>query len=216
MNITRRNMLILGAAASAGAISGLSPSFGAEGDVYDVALLMQPDGIADRAILGSHDAPVTIVEYAAPTCPHCAAFHTRTYPVFKRDYIETGKVRFILRPFLLNVLDAVVFMLAYTKKDDADYLKVIDVFFDRQAEWARSENPRDAILAVAKSLGFTEESFNNALTNQELFEGMKKLREQAVTEFGLTGTPTFYINGKMLSGDKSIEQMAAAIDPLLG
>jgi len=216
LNITRRNLLISSAAASAAGLYGLSPSLGAEGDVYDVALLMQPAGIKDRAILGSHDAPVTVIEYAAPTCPHCAAFHTRTYPAFKRDYIETGKVRFILRPFLLNMLDAVVFMLASSKADDADYLKVIDVFFDQQATWARSEKPRDAILAVAEQLGFTEESFNKVLTNQELFEGMKTLREQAIKDFDLTGTPTFYINGKMLSGDKSIDQMAAEIDPLLG
>ncbi len=216
MNVTRRNLLLLSAAASAAGLVGLSPAFGAEGDVYDVALLMQPDGIADRAILGSHDAPVTVIEYAAPTCPHCAAFHTRTYPALKKDFIETGKVRFILRPFLLNVLDAVVFMLASAKEDDAAYLNVINVFFDKQAEWARSEKPRDAILAVAMELGFTEESFNKALTNQDLFEGMKKLREQAVNDFDLTGTPTFYINGKMLSGDKSIEQMAAEINPLLG
>jgi len=216
LNITRRNLLLLSAAASAASISGLSPSLGAEGDVYDVALLMQPDGIADRAILGAPDAPVTVIEYAAPTCPHCAAFHARTYPALKKDFIETGKVRFILRPFLLNVLDAVVFMLAYSKEDDAAYHNVIDVFFDKQAAWARSEKPRDAILAVALELGFTEESFNKALTNQDLFEGMKKLREQAVNDFGLTGTPTFYINGKMLSGDKSIEQMAAEINPLLG
>jgi len=216
LNITRRNMLIMSAAASAAGLYGLSPSLGAEGDVYDVALLMQPDGIKDRAILGAADAPVTVIEYAAPTCPHCAAFHARTYPAFKKDYIETGKVRFILRPFLLNVLDAVVFMLAYSEQDDAAYLNVIDVFFDQQATWARAEKPRDAILAVAEQLGFTEERFNKVLTNQDLFEGMKKLREQAINEFGLTGTPTFYINGKMLSGDKSIDQMAAAIDPLLG
>lgn len=216
MNITRRDALFLGAAASAASLYGLSPALGANGDVYDVALLMKPDGLADRAILGAKDAPVTVIEYAAPTCPHCAAFQEQTYPAFKREYIEMGKVRYILRPFILNVLDAVVFMLAYSTKDDASFHNVIETYFAQQAKWARSKTPRDAILTIALQLGFTEESFNKALTNKELFTGIQKLREQALKDFDLTGTPTFYINGKMLTGDQSIEQMAAAIDPLLG
>ncbi len=215
MNITRRKTLLLGAAASAAGFARLSPAFGATGDFYDVELLMQPAGLADRAILGAPDAPVTVIEYAAPTCPHCAAFHTQTLPALKTNYIETGKVRFILRPFILNVLDAVVFMLAYSKDDDESFHDVIDAYFDQQADWARSETPRDAILAVAEQLGFSEESFDQALTNQQLFEGMQKMREQALSEFDLTGTPTFYVNGKMFSGNQSIEQLAAEIDPLL-
>jgi len=215
LNITRRNVLVLGAAASAASLAGLSPAFSADGGLYDITRLMRPDGLADRAILGAPDAPVTVIEYAAPTCPHCAAFHEQTYPAFKKDYIETGKVRFILRPFILNVLDAVVFMLAYSTNDDASFHNVIGTYFARQADWARSKTPRDAILALALQLGFTEESFNKALTNQELFAGMEKVREQALKEFDLTGTPTFYINGKMFSGNQNIEQLRAAIDPLL-
>jgi len=215
MNITRRKALLLGAAASAAGFAGLSPVLGADGDLYDVARLMQPDGLADRAILGAAEAPVSVIEYAAPTCPHCAAFHTQTLPALKTNYIETGKLRFILRPFIINVLDAVVFMLAYSKEDDESFHNVIDAYFDQQADWARSENARDAILAVALQLGFSEESFDQALTNQQLFVGMQKMREQALNEFDLIGTPTFYINGKMFSGNQSIEQMAAKIDPLL-
>ena len=79
-----------------------------------------------------------------------------------------------------------------------------------------SQNPRDAILAIAKQLGFTEEGFNTALENQALFTGMESVRKQALDEFGLTGTPTFYINGKQLTGESTVEGLAAEIDPLLG
>ena len=69
--------------------------------------------------------------------------------------------------------------------------------------------------AVATQLGFSEAAFNEALTNQELFNGIDAMRNQALEEFGLEGTPTFYINGKQLTGDKTLEALAAEIDPLV-
>lgn len=213
MKFTRRDALVLTAAASAGSLVGFRPAFAAEGDMHDQQALMQPDGFEDRP-LGPADAPVTVIEYASPTCPHCATFHNNTYPQFKQQYIDTGDVQFLLRPFLRNVLDAVVFMLAATS--DEQYHAIIATYFETQQQWATSETPRDAMLEIAKQFGFTEESFEAALTNQELFEGMEALRDQAVNEFDLGGTPTFYINGKQLSGDKSLEELAAEIDPQLG
>lgn len=215
MTLTRRNALILTAgSAAAASLTGFSPALAADGDMHDVEKLMQPNGPADRPI-GNPDAKVTMIEYAAPTCPHCARFHINVYPEFKKQYIETDKVRFILRPFVSNVLDAVVFMLAETGDDDA-YYAIVDTFMQTQSQWRNADRPRDALLAIALQLGFTEESFEAALTNQELFARMETLREQALGEFDLTGTPTFYVNGKQLSGSRSLEQLAAEIDPLLG
>lgn len=214
MTFTRRDALVLTAAASAAGLAGVGPSFAANGDVTDVAKLMQPDGVADRP-LGATDAKVTVIEYASPTCPHCAAFHINTYPALKEQYIDTGKIQFILRPFVRNVLDAVVFMLAETGDDEA-YHNIVDTYFVTQNQWALSDKPRDALLAIALQLGFTEESFEAALTNQELFGAMETLRDQALNEFDLTGTPTFYINGKQLSGDTTLDALAAEIDPQLG
>lgn len=214
MTLNRRNVLILSAACAATGLAGNS-AHAADGDTHDVAALMQPKGLPDRPV-GGEDAKVTVIEYASPTCPHCAAFHVDVYPAFKQQYLDTGKVTFILRPFLRNVLDAVVFMLAETAEDDEVYHSIIETFFKTQNQWAMAEQPRDALLQIALQLGFTEESFDAALTNQELFEGMESLREQAIDEFDLTGTPTFYINGKQLSGEQSLEQLAAEIDPQLG
>lgn len=213
MKFTRRETLILAAAASALSVTGIGSAQAADGDVIDQAKLLAPDGLADK-VLGSPDAKVTVIEYASPTCPHCAIFSNDTYPEFKKQYIDTGKVKFILRPFVRNVLDAVVFLLAEAAGDD-QYHNVIETFFKTQDQWAVSDKPRDAILVIAKQLGFTDESFEAALTNQDLFKGMETLRDQAINDFKLEGTPTFYINGKKLSGEKTIEQMAAEIDPLL-
>ena len=78
-----------------------------------------------------------------------------------------------------------------------------------------AEKPRDALLVVAKQLGFTDESFDAALTNQALYNGMEAMKTEALETFDLEGTPTFYVNGKQLTGDKTLEQLAAEIDPLV-
>jgi protein-disulfide isomerase len=214
VNFNRRDTLILAAAASALSMCGLSAAQAAEGDVVDEAKLLAPaGGIADK-VLGNADAPVTVIEYASPTCPHCATFHNTVYEPFKAEYVDTGKVKFILRPFVRNVLDAAIFMLAEAA-GETNYHNVIGTYFKTQGEWGVSETPRDAIYTIATQLGFTKESFDAALTNQDLFTGMEAMREQALNEFGLQGTPTFYVNGKTLSGDKTLELLAAEIDPLV-
>jgi protein-disulfide isomerase len=214
VKFNRRETIALAAAASALSLCGISAAQAAEGDKIDEAKLLAPAGnIADK-VEGNADAPVTVIEYASPTCPHCATFHNNVYAPFKQAYIDTGKVKFILRPFVRNVLDAAVFMLAEAA-GETNYHNVVGTYFKTQGEWGVSETPRDAIYNIATQLGFTKESFDAALTNQDLFTGMEAMREQALNEFGLQGTPTFYVNGKTLSGDKTLEQLAAEIDPLV-
>jgi hypothetical protein len=95
------------------------------------------------------------------------------------------------------------------------YDNVLSTFFKTQQEWGTSNDPLTALKAVATQLGFSEAAFNEALTNQELFNGIDAMRNQALNDFGLEGTPTFYINGKQLTGEKTLEQLATEIDPLL-
>jgi protein-disulfide isomerase len=213
VKFTRRDTLVLAAAASALSLSGMAPALAADGDTVDMAKLMAPAGFADK-VQGSADAPVTVIEYASPTCPHCAAFSNDILPTFEETYVKPGHVKFILRPFVRNVLDAAVFMLA-DAAGETNYHNVISTYFKTQNTWGTSDKPRDAILEIAKQLGFTQETFDAALTNQALFTGMQTLRDQALNDFGLAGTPTFYVNGKTLSGEKTLEQLAAEIDPLL-
>lgn len=214
MNFTRRDSLLLAAAASVLGLCGVSTANAAEGDMVDIAKLLAPAGGYVDHVLGSETAPVTVIEYASPTCPHCATFANNVLPVFIEQYVDTGKVRLIMRPFLRNVLDAAVFMLAEAAGPES-YHEVVAAYFRTQNVWAISQTPRDALREVAEQLGFTQESFDAALTNQQLLAGMEALKDQALDEFGLTGTPTFYVNGKTLTGDKTIEQLAAEIDPLI-
>jgi protein-disulfide isomerase len=212
VNLTRRDTLILAASATIASYYGLGSAAAQEGTTKDVAKLATV-ALPDRP-LGSETAPVTVIEYASPTCPHCAQFHNEVYPAFKTDFIDSGKVKFILRPFVRNLQDAVIFLLAEAAGEEK-YHQVVEAYFKTQATWSLAEKPRAALLEQAKQLGFTEESFDAALANQELFEAMQTVQKQAVDEFKLEGTPTFYINGKQLTGEKSLEELKAEIDPLL-
>ena len=212
MIITRRSVLALMSAASATALAG--GAFAQEGTQHDVAKLMTtPAGLTDHP-LGADNAPVTVIEYASTTCPHCGAWANDVYPAFKAAYIDTGKVKFLIRPFIRDVPDAVVYMLADAAGPEM-YHTVIETFFRTQEQWAFVQSPREPLLAIAKQLGFTDESFDKALTNQDLFNALEAARTQALDDYKLEGTPTFYVNGKQLTGGKTLEQMAAEIDPLI-
>ncbi len=212
MKFTRRDTLILAASASIASSLGLGAAQAQEGTTKDVNALANV-AIPD-IVEGPADAKVTVIEYASPTCPHCAQFSNEVLPAFRKEYVETGKVKLIVRPFIRNLQDAVVFLLAYAAGEDK-FHQVIDTFFKTQGTWGLAEKPRSALLEVAKQLGFTEESFDAALANQDLFAKLQTMQKQAAEEFKLEGTPTFYINGKQLTGEKSLEELKATIDPLL-
>ena len=87
------------------------PALAARAQTVNVADLMAPGPLPDRAV-GSEKAPVTVIEYASMTCSHCARFHTAVYPDFKKKYVDTGKVRYILREFPLDPIASGAFSLA--------------------------------------------------------------------------------------------------------
>jgi len=181
----------------------------------EVAVLMEPGPLPD-IVIGSASAPNTIVEYASMTCPHCAHFQEVTFPELKKRYIDTGKVRYIFREFPLDSLAAAAFMLARCAgKDDKDkYFALVDTLFRQQRQWA-VEKPIPPLLAIAKQAGFTEQTFNACLANQQMLDGIESIRQRAIKQFKVQSTPTFFINGTAHPGALSIDEMAKAIDPYL-
>ncbi|PRD45738.1 disulfide bond formation protein DsbA [Phyllobacterium phragmitis] len=179
----------------------------------DVEKLYQPGKLKDM-VMGKDDAPVTIVEYASMTCPHCAHFDETTLPVIKQKYIDTGKARLIFREFPFDPRASAAFMLARCAPEDR-YFPMIDVLFRQQQQWAAAANAEEPLMQIAKLAGFTQESFKACLTNQQLLDDVNASRERGENEFGVTSTPTFFINGKKYAGALSVDEMSAIIDGLL-
>jgi protein-disulfide isomerase len=177
--------------------------------------LMKPEALPD-IVLGDPKAPVTIVEYASMTCPHCAHFQEVTFPDIKKRYIDTGKVRYILRDFPLDQLAAAAFILARcAAKDDKDkYYTLIDTLFAQQRTWA-VEKPLPPLQAIFKQAGLTEAAFNACLANQKSWDAVESVRDRATKVFKVASTPTFFVNGQQVTGALSIEEFAKVIDPQL-
>jgi protein-disulfide isomerase len=193
----------------------VGPAQAAASDVTQADLAKPaPDG---DIVLGSDKAPVTIIEYASMTCPHCAHFSATTFPELEKRYIDTGKVRFIFREFPLDRLAAAGFMLARCAAKDGGskkYMAVVETLFAKQDQWV-VEKPVPALKDIAKQFGFTEQSFDACLTNQKVLDDIQAVRNRAAEKLGVNSTPTFFVNGKKLVGDVSIDAMAKEIDSYL-
>lgn len=181
----------------------------ADGSV-DMVKLMAP-GPLPEASIGKADAPVTIVEYMSMTCPHCAAFHRETFDAIKEKYVDTGKVRFILREFPLDNKATAAIMLARCAPE-GQYFPLVSALFKSQMAWATADDTRGALLQMSKLAGFTQESFQACLTNQKLLDDVIKVRETGSKDFGVESTPTFFINGQRYAGGMSVAEMSAIID----
>jgi protein-disulfide isomerase len=178
----------------------------------DMAKLLEPGPLPDK-VLGNDDAPVTIVEYASMTCPHCAHFHATALPELKTKYIDTGKARLIFREFPFDPRAEAGFMLARCSNDN--YFPMIDVLFKQQQNWASVENAKDALLQISKLAGFSQESFEACLTDQKLLEDVRAVQKRGADEFKVDSTPTFFINGNTYKGALTIAEMSAIIDGML-
>ena len=168
-----------------------------------LAELMQPGPLGEMS-LGDEKAPVTIIEYASMTCPHCANFHETTFLELKKKYIDTGKVRFIFREFPLDQLAAAAFMLARCGGKDR-YFPMIETLFQQQRTWA-VPRPLQPLLAISKQAGFTEASFNECLKNQQILDGIEEVRQRGAQKFNVQSTPTFFVNGKLLRGSATLAE----------
>jgi protein-disulfide isomerase len=176
------------------------------------AELMKPGPLGDMS-LGDEKAPVTIIEYASMTCPHCAAFHETTYPELKKKYIDTGKVRFIFREFPLDQLAAAAFMLARCG-DKERYFPMVETLFQQQRTWA-VQRPLQPLMAIGKQAGLSEAGFNECLKNQQVLDGIEDVRKRAAEKLNVQSTPTFFVNGKQLRGAATLAEFEKEMAPYL-
>jgi protein-disulfide isomerase len=176
--------------------------------------LMKPGPLGELT-LGNPESKVTVVEYASMTCGHCAHFAKDVWPEFKKKYVDTNKIYFVFREFPLDNLAAAASMLARCAGGDKTF-PLIEVLFEKQADWAFTEgNPVPKLFELAKQAGFTQESFDKCLTDQKLLDNITAGRTRASDVFGVSATPTFFINGKKLDGAPTVANFDKMIEPLL-
>jgi protein-disulfide isomerase len=170
-------------------------------------------------VLGDPNAPVTVIEYASVTCPHCKAFHDDVYPELKSRYIDTGKVRFVFREFPTppTALAMAGFLMARCAPEDK-YFDVLDILFDKQNELyaaLQAGTARDELLKIAQPLGMSPEQFDACVRDTTKIERIEQVVEDGAREFGVNSTPSFVIGGKTYAGEMPIERFEELIDPLL-
>lgn len=190
------------------------PRSGAEARLADAeasfaAKLAEPGPLGDISF-GRADAPVTVIEYASLTCPYCRQFHVETYPRFKRDFIDTGKVRYVIREFPIGRTAGTAAIVTRCAADK--YMALYDAFLTQQRLWVSQEVRPDVIYQVAAKTGLSRSTFDSCLANQGIIEALKQVKERG-RELGVVGTPTFFINGKKASGALTYEQIKALIEP---
>jgi protein-disulfide isomerase len=173
------------------------------------AELMAPGPLGER-VLGKPNAPVTVIEYVSLTCPHCANFHKHLFPRVKKEFIDTGKVRYIVREFPIGHTSGTAAIINRCAPEDK-YFFLLNQFLTRQPEWVSQEVRPDAIYSVAKSSGMSRETFDKCLSNQTIIDGLTEVKQRG-RQFGVIGTPTFFINGRKAQGEVTYDEIKALIE----
>jgi protein-disulfide isomerase len=178
----------------------------------------KPDGTAaagmaiseqDR-VLGKPDAPITIIEYASLTCPHCAHFAGAVLPKLKEKWIDSGKAKLILRDFPLDEAALRAAMVARCAPPERFY-PLVDTFFETQEKWVIAKDWQAALERIAKLAGVGKNKFESCVADKKLEDEVAQSRLTAATTLGVDSTPTFFINGKKFQGEPTLEAFDQAL-----
>lgn len=168
---------------------------------------------ADDMTMGSAKAPVTLIEYASVSCPHCAAFNNDVFPAFKQKYIDTGKVRYVAREALTSdpSIAAAGFLTARCAGKDK-YFQVTDAIYHAQPQMFTGGDPHAVLLNIARSAGMTDAQFEKCIGDEAAMNALNARWERYVRDDHINATPTFVINGKVYDkGEMSLADLDAAV-----
>jgi protein-disulfide isomerase len=178
----------------------------------DPAELAKPSPLGDMA-LGAASAPVTIIEYASMTCPHCAEFHRTILPQLKAQYIDTGTVRFVFREFPIELKAATCAMLARCigKDDPRLFHAAVDALFSAQDDLL-AKDTESQLRRIGRQAGMNDDAFNACMADQRLLAALQHCRDHAHEKLKVESTPTFFINGVRLVGALPFEAFSNQIE----
>lgn len=169
--------------------------------------------VEDR-VLGDTDAPVTMIEYSSLTCPHCAAFHADTLPALKERFIDTGQVKLVYRDFPLDESALNAAVVAHCAGPDR-YFAFLEAMFSSQQRWARAADPREALIQLAGLGGLSRETVEACLNDDAMVDAVLQSRLSGQENYDVRSTPTFVIDGTIVSGNRSVDEFATVIEAAL-
>ncbi|MEP2716349.1 DsbA family protein [Pseudophaeobacter sp.] len=164
-------------------------------------------------VIGAEDAPVTLIEYASYTCPHCANFHTEVYPQLKADYIDTGKVKLIYREVYFDRYGLWASMIARCAGPEK-FFGISDLIYKSQSEWSRAGGPNEIIDALRKiggMAGLDRDTLEACLQDGTKAQTLIAWYQENATADGVESTPSFVLNGSKI-GNQSYEAFKELID----
>ncbi|SOB96706.1 MULTISPECIES: thioredoxin domain-containing protein [Thalassospira] len=164
-------------------------------------------------VLGNPDAPVTIIEYASLTCPHCAAFHNETLPEIKKSLIDTGKAKLIFRDYPLDGVAVRAAAVAQCAGDDR-YFGVLGMLFKSQMTWARASDPIEGIKQVVRFAGMDSDAVDACMSDEALIDGIVASRMRGEQEFKVNSTPSFVIDGETFAGSRDLKFFEDKVEEL--
>jgi protein-disulfide isomerase len=171
----------------------------------------------DRA-MGNPKAPMQIVEYAAPTCPHCAHFNETMFPALKKDYIDTGKAFYIFRVFPLSQVDVAAESMARCLPAD-NYFQFIDLLFRNQSKWDpdgyQIPDVHAALVDQGKVAGMSADQVDQCINNADANKRATDVGQDAETKYGIQGTPSFIVNGEIAPPFESFDDVKKYLDQKL-
>jgi protein-disulfide isomerase len=173
----------------------------------------------DDRTQGSPKAPMTIIEYAAPTCPHCAHFDENVFPVLKANYIATGKVYYVFRVFPLHPSDGAAEAMARCLPVD-QYFDFIDLLFRNQAQWDWENGVQDihgGLVKIGRLAGMTPEKVDSCIGDKAVQDRINKVALDGQTRYSINSTPTFVIDGVVHESSEvsTPEDLQQTLDGLL-
>ena len=178
---------------------------------------------ADDRVHGSPNAPVTIVEYASMTCPHCAAFNRDVIPQLTKDYIDTGKVKLVFREFPLDSIATMASTVARCFQGD-QYFAFIDLLFANQMNWIKDFDGNgmtrgdilEGLTQMASPAGMSGERVEACAFDEKTLALIDANWNEGQKRYNVNSTPTFIINGTRHAGGMTFDQLKQVIDPLVG
>ena len=168
----------------------------------------------EKKSFGNEDAKIQMLEFASLTCGHCAKFHNEVMPIIKKNYIEKGLIHFTYKDFPLDKYALKATIIARCSGNEK-FFNFLDVFYKKQKDWTRTQDPFKSLLKIAKFGGLKDEELKVCVGNKSIEDGVLKDRLKSSKDYDITATPTIYLNGEKYKGDLTIEALDSKLKSLL-